>query len=291
MSNGKRALGKGLEALLGGGSDLSALERPLEQDGNLSRIPIEKIVRSPYQPRRQFDDVALEELADSIRSQGVVQPIVVRAVGDQYELVAGERRWRAAQRADLLELPALIRVLDDRAAAAIALIENIQRKDLNPLEEASALKRLQQDFSLTHAEVAETVGRSRAAVSNLLRLLDLHPDVKALLESGQLEMGHARALLALEGGDQVVIARHVVNRILSVRATEALVKERLDPVKRVVPRRPPVDPNIRKLEEELSELLGTQVGVRTATKGRGTVEIRYSSLIELDGILNKIRGM
>ncbi|MEM9601530.1 MAG: ParB/RepB/Spo0J family partition protein [Pseudomonadota bacterium] len=289
MSNGKRALGKGLEALLGGGSDLSALERPLERDGSLSTIPIEQITRSPYQPRRQFDDEALDELADSIRAQGLVQPIVVRAVGDRYELVAGERRWRAAQRAGLHDMPALVRTLDDRAAAAIALIENIQRKDLNPLEEASALKRLQQDFSLTHAEVAEAVGRSRAAVSNLLRLLDLHPEVKALVDSGRLEMGHARALLSLEGSDQLAVAQAVVERGLSVRATEALVKERLDPGKRPPARRAPDDPNIRKLAEELGERLGAPVEIRTASKGRGVVEIRYSSLVQLDGILGRIR--
>ncbi len=289
MSNGKRALGKGLEALLGGGADLKSLDRPLERDGTLSTLPIEHIKRSPYQPRRQFDDEALDELADSIRAQGLVQPIVVRAVGDHYELVAGERRWRAAQRAGLHEMPALVRTLDDRAAAAMALIENIQRKDLNPLEEASALKRLQQDFSLTHAEVAEAVGRSRAAVSNLLRLLDLHPDVKALVDEGRLEMGHARALLALDAGDQLTVANIIVARGLSVRATESLVKERLAPGKRVASRRPPDDPNIRRLAEELGEKLGAPVEIRTANKGRGVVEIRYSSLIELDGILNRIQ--
>ena len=226
----KRGLGRGLDALLGDSRSVAAVTEVSEEERRteLQALPIDRVHRGRYQPRRQFDPDALQELADSIAAQGLVQPVVVRPIGDGFELVAGERRWRAAQMAGLHEIPAVVRELDDQGAAAVALIENIQREDLNPLEEARAIARLVEEFSLTHQEVATTVGRSRAAVSNLLRLQELEEDVKQLVETGHLEMGHARALLGLKGDRQRALARQVERRGLTVRQTEALVRQELE---------------------------------------------------------------
>ena len=257
-------------------------------DGSLCKLPLDMIERGQYQPRVDMHQDSLQDLADSISAQGVVQPIVVRAVGEgRYEIIAGERRWRASQLAGLHEIPAVVREVDDRDAIAIALIENIQREDLNPLEEARALERLIKEFELTHEQAAEAVGRSRAAVSNLLRLLDLENSVKALVEQGELEMGHARALLALSGKKQLEAARQVINRGLTVRATEGLVKS----LQRPAPAKPPKaskDVNIQRLETDLSDTLGARVAVRQGRGGKGKLEISYNSLDELDGILAHI---
>jgi len=260
-------------------------------DGALRILPVEVIQRGRYQPRVDMHPESLQNLADSISEQGVVQPIVVRSIGDgRYEIIAGERRWRAAQQAGLHEIPAVIRDVEDRAAIAIALIENIQRENLNPLEEARALKRLIEEFEMTHEQAAQAVGRSRVAVSNLLRLLDLEDTVKGMVERRELEMGHARALLALSGVRQVEAARQVIARGLTVRATERLVQElqRTD-----VPHRPSArtsrDPDIQRLEARLSDRLGASVLIRHGTGGKGRLEIRYNSLDELDGILEHIK--
>ena len=232
---------------------------------------------------------SLQDLADSIAAQGVVQPIVVRTIGEnRYEIIAGERRWRAAQMAGLHEIPAVVREVDDRSAIAIALIENIQRENLNPLEEARALARLIDEFELTHEQAAAAVGRSRAAVSNLLRLLDLDDGVKPMLERGELEMGHARALLALSGARQIEAARQVIARGLSVRATEGLVRQlQQKPAPRAAAR--PKDPNVQRLEADLSDKLGASVALRQGKGGKGKLEISYNSLDELDGILEHIQ--
>lgn len=286
MATKKRGLGRGLDALLSGSV---ALEPDDGEPVTLRSLPVEQIRRGRYQPRERIDSQALTELADSIRAQGVVQPIVVRPVGDQsYEIIAGERRWRAAQMAELREVPCVIREVPDRAAMAIALIENIQREDLHTLEEARALERLKEEFSLTHQEVANAVGRSRAAVTNLLRLMELNQDVIALLEENRLEMGHARALLGLKGEDQSQAARQVVDRRLSVRQTEALVRKWSEhkPTERRPPRRP--DPDIERLRSDLSERLGTRVTIEDKG-GRGRLTINYHSLDQLDGILSRIK--
>lgn len=286
MATKKRGLGRGLDALLSGSV---ALEPDDGEPVTLRSLPVEQIRRGRYQPRERIDSQALTELADSIRAQGVVQPIVVRPVGDQsYEIIAGERRWRAAQMAELREVPCVVREVPDRAAMAIALIENIQREDLHTLEEARALERLKEEFSLTHQEVADAVGRSRVAVTNLLRLMELNQDVIALLEENRLEMGHARALLGLKGEDQSQAARHVVDRRLSVRQTEALVRKWSEhkPTERRPPRRP--DPDIERLRADLSERLGTRVTIEDKG-GRGRLTINYHSLDQLDGILSRIK--
>jgi ParB family chromosome partitioning protein len=229
----------------------------------------------------------LQELADSISSQGVVQPIVVRAAGDgSYEIVAGERRWRAAQIAGLDQVPAVIKHFDDQTAAAVSLIENIQRENLNPLEESVALQRLIDEFNMTHQQVADTVARSRAAVSNLLRLQDLNADVKELLENRSIEMGHARALLGVTGAVQSQLAKESAKKGLSVRETEQLVRKTLNPIKKAKPITK--DPDIKKLENDLSEKLGAAVNIHQKSKGKGRLEISYSSLDELDGILSHI---
>ncbi len=303
MATKKRALGKGLEALLGGGSDLNALEQPLQRaepqavpleqalnsGDSLREIPVDLIARCAFQPRRHFDESALKELADSIKSQGLIQPIVVRPKADGYELVAGERRWRAMQIAQLHTIKAIVRNLSDGEAAAHALIENIQRKDLNPIEEASALDRLLKEFGQTHAQVAESVGRSRAAVSNLLRLLELREEIKELLESEQLSMGHARALIPLDGAEQLTIAQRVIQDDLSVRATETLVKQRLTQGIEKTKSAVVIDPNIRDLAENLGQRLGAKVLIKQGQKGKGQVVISYDSLIQLDGILSHIK--
>jgi len=241
-----------------------------------------------YQPRQVFEPEALQELADSIRAQGVVQPIVVRPEGNHFELVAGERRWRAAQLAGLQKIPALIRELDSRSAAAIALIENIQREDLNPLEEAQAFLRLIEEFDLTHQQVAESVGRSRAAVSNLIRLLDLAEPVKQQVNKGLLDMGHARALLALIRHDQIEVAKLVIHRGLSVRETEQLVKKTLA-AQDTTPAKPAVlDPDIKRLEGKISEKLGAGVKIKSGKKGSGQLVISFHSSAELEGILEHL---
>jgi ParB family chromosome partitioning protein len=311
MAAKKRGLGRGLDALLGSASraapqssvesvtatppELKAVptaENAAEAavvDGTLLMLPVDIIERGRYQPRVDMHQESLQDLADSISAQGVVQPIVVRGIGEgRYEIIAGERRWRAAQLAGLHEIPAVVRDVEDRAVIAIALIENIQREDLNPLEEARALERLIREFEITHEQAAEAVGRSRAAVSNLLRLLDLEDAVKDMVEKGALEMGHARALLALRGTQQVEAARQVVTRGLTVRATEGLVKslQRPQPVKSAPVKK---DANIQHLETDLADKLGARVAIRQGRGGKGKLEISYNSLDELDGILEHIQ--
>ena len=288
MTTRKRKLNRGLDALLGSELTPSSGERETTAaDNELKQLPVEFLQRGKYQPRRDFDQEALQELADSIKAQGVMQPIVVRQIGNQrYEIVAGERRWRACQLAGLADIPALIRDISDEAAIAMALIENIQRENLNPIEEAMALRRLQSEFSLSQQEVATAVGKSRSVVANLLRLLSLESVVLEHLQSGALDTGHAKVLLALEGIQQIKAAKQVIDGRLSVRQTEALVKALLqtaDPVAEAV-----VDPNIARLSRELSEMLGTQVSIDDK-KGRGKIVIQYPSLDVLDGILRKIR--
>jgi len=288
----RRGLGRGLEALLGGPFGPEEEGRQAEEETvALRELPIEVIERGRYQPRTDMDPSALEDLAASIRAQGVVQPIVVRPLpgGDHYELIAGERRWRAAQMAGLDRIPAVVREVADQAAVAIALIENIQREDLNPIEEGRALNRLIEEFALTHQEAADAVGRSRATVSNLLRLLDLVPEVKTLLENGDLEMGHARALLALPAEDQIQASRLVVARGLSVRETERLVRRMLQQSAGPKATALASDPDTRRLQDDLSERLGAVVHIRHTARGKGKLVIQYNNLEELDGILAHIR--
>ncbi len=256
----KKRLGRGLGSLIGNIDEVTRVDDADRAEG-LVDLDIDRIQRGKYQPRQVFDQKTLEELADSIRAQGIVQPLVVRPEGSHYELVAGERRWRAAQLVGLQKVPVVIREIDAHAAAAIALIENIQREDLNPLEEATAFLRLIEEFDLTHQQVADSVGRSRATVSNFLRLLDLADEVKEQVNKGLLNMGHARALLALIRHDQIEIARVVVNRGLSVRETEALVKKTLSQQNKSRPKPAEVDPDVRRLENRLSEKLGAAVKI------------------------------
>ncbi|WP_312931594.1 ParB/RepB/Spo0J family partition protein [Pseudomonas sp.] len=290
MAVKKRGLGRGLDALLSGPS-VSALEEQAVQIDRreLQQLPVELIQRGKYQPRRDMDQQALEELAQSIRTHGVMQPIVVRPIGDKrFEIIAGERRWRATQLAGLDTVPAMVREVADEVAIAMALIENIQREDLNPLEEAMALQRLQQEFELTQQQVADAVGKSRVTVANLLRLIALPEAIKTMLAHGDLEMGHARALLGLEEQRQVEGARHVVARGLTVRQTEALVRQWLNgPTDPVEPS--PADPDITRLEQRLAERLGSAVQIRHGNKGKGQLVIRYNSLDELQGVLAHIR--
>lgn len=281
----KPALGRGLDILL------SSVRGDGEQadDTVLKKLPVERIRPGQYQPRTRMDPDALQELADSIKAQGLVQPVVVRKLGGgEYELIAGERRWRAAQLAGLHEIPAVVREIPDQAAAAMSLIENIQREDLNALEEAGALRRLIDDFGLTHQQTAEAIGRSRAAVTNLLRLLELQPETKALVDAGQLEMGHARALLALQGQQQVDMAQKVADRQLSVRETERLVKSLLDTDQKPATEFKP-SPDVLKLEQTLADTLGAKVAIRYNRTGKGKLVIEYNSLDELDGILGHIQ--
>ncbi|MCG6940924.1 MAG: ParB/RepB/Spo0J family partition protein [Thiohalocapsa sp.] len=297
----KRGLGRGLDALLGGAREPEPAEAgPAEAAEPLTRavpgdavlrLPLDCIDRGRYQPRREFDPDGLRELADSIASQGVLQPIVVRpVVGDRYEIVAGERRWRASQQAGLNDIPVVVREVNEQTALAIALIENIQREDLAPLEEAGALQRLQEEFGLTHQQVAEAVGKSRTTVTNLLRLQELGAETKSLLDAGRLEMGHARALLGLKGDTQTLAARQVVARGLSVRETERLVR-RLQGEEGGAPRNRSAaeDPDIRRLQDDLAERLGARVAIQHGSKGAGKLVIAYNSLDELDGILGHIR--
>jgi len=291
MAAKKKGLGRGLTALLGN-SDVEAMIEP-SNDHELRNIDVDLIERGPWQPREHFDEETLQELADSIATQGVVQPIVVRkkASSDgqhRYEIVAGERRWRASQKAGKSQIPAVIKSFDDQTAAAVSLIENIQRENLNPLEESTALKRLIDEFDMTHQQVADSVARSRASVSNLLRLQDLNPDVKTLLAMRDIEMGHARALLAIDGLEQSRVAKDVARKGLSVRETEALIRKISAPTKKS--KAPRKDPDITRLEERLTERLGAPVVVKQKAKGKGTLEISYSSLDVLDGILSKIEA-
>jgi len=298
MMQKKSSLGRGLDALMGGG-----YSRPLPEAaagappaGELARLPLERLQRGKYQPRTDMRTESLQELADSIRAQGVVQPIVVRPLDEhaapdvqRYEIIAGERRWRAAQLAGLTEIPAVVRRIPDEAAIAVALIENIQRENLNPLEESRALERLVSEFQLTHQQVAEAVGRSRAAVTNLLRLRELPPEVCALVESRELEMGHARALLALPGRrQQAEVGALVAKKGLSVRETEALVRRMVQPAK-AQGEAAPVDPDVRRLEQDLTERLGARVMIKHSSSGRGKLVVDYHSLDELDGILARIQ--
>ena len=293
----KRGLGRGLDALLAGAQDAKADTNTQTQqgsttessvDGTLRKIPVDLLQRGKYQPRRDMDQVALDELAESIRHQGVMQPIVVRPIeGDRYEIIAGERRWRATQLAGLDEIPAVVREVPDETAIALALIENIQREDLNPMEEAFALKRLQDEFELTQKEVAEAVGKSRTAVTNTLRLLNLTDEVKTMLEHGDLEMGHARCLLSLEPEKQRSVARTIAAKSLSVRQAEALAKKVLNNEES---ERPSVveankDKDIQSLQERLGEKVGVPVDILHGNNGKGKLVFRYNNLDELDGIL------
>ncbi|MEE8321052.1 MAG: ParB/RepB/Spo0J family partition protein [Gammaproteobacteria bacterium] len=286
MTAKKRGLGKGLDALLG-----SQTEVTLAGPDTQKTLPVDLIQRGQYQPRHDMEQTSLEDLASSIRAQGVVQPIVVRplAGSDRYEIIAGERRWRAAQMAGLHEIPAVVREVGDQDAMCMALIENIQREDLNSLEEAQALARLLKEFKMTHVAVAEAVGRSRSSVSNLLRLLDLNDEVKKFLDSGDLEMGHGRALLALPPDKQVKAAKTIIRRGLSVRATESLVKKLSAEAKNKKTAETKIDPDIRRLQDDLSQRLGAKVVIKQQSKGRGVLQINYHSLDELDGILKRIK--
>jgi len=291
MATKKHGLGRGLDALLGSAVPIrdhaapAAPSAPAEPPRDaLKSLPVDLIQRGKYQPRTHMDQQALQELADSIRVQGVIQPIVVRPLtAGGYEIIAGERRWRAAQLAGLQDIPAVVREVPDQAAIAMALIENIQREDLNALEEATALQRLIDEFDMTHQAAAEAVGRSRTAVSNLLRLLDLDNEVKQLVEHGKLEMGHARALLALTGAAQRDAAQRVVARGLSVRETEQLVRHLLQGKK--APAKKTIDPDVRRLQDDLCEKLGARVEIEYSAKGKGKLIIEYGNLEQLEGIL------
>ncbi|WP_308364638.1 MULTISPECIES: ParB/RepB/Spo0J family partition protein [unclassified Microbulbifer] len=291
MATRRKGLGRNLSHLISGEASQAIAMASGEGgaarvDGELRELPIEFLQRGRYQPRRDFPMESLLELADSIRAQGIMQPIVVRPIGEhKYEIIAGERRWRAAQLAELDRVPALVREVPDEAAIAMALIENIQREDLNPVEEAAALKRLQDEFQLTQQEVAEAVGKSRSAVTNLLRLLSLTEEVRTFLERGDLELGHAKTLLGLAGETQRSAARQVVDRGLTVRQTEALVRRLQQQAQNPAPAKPEEDPNIRRLVERLSEKVGVPVSIDHNDKGVGRLVLKYSSLDELDGIL------
>jgi ParB family chromosome partitioning protein len=293
MALHKRGLGRGLDALLG---NVSLKETATEtghsvaHDGGgeerpaLQTLPVEFLQRGKYQPRKDINPEKLQELADSIKAQGVIQPIVVRKIApDKFEIVAGERRWRASQLAGMQDVPVVIKEIDDRTAMAVALIENIQREDLNPLEEAEALRRLLDEFAMTHQQVADAVGKSRVTVTNLLRLLDLNPEVKKLLLSNQLEMGHARALLGLDAARQIAAAHKIVKEGLTVRAAERLVKDSQAEAKR--PKQKIIDKDTLRLQDELAAKLGAKVVIDHKQNGSGKLVIAYSSLDELDGLI------
>lgn len=280
-----KGLGRGLDALLAG-SDAKA-------DDELRNLPVERLKPGKYQPRTHMDQESLAELAASIKAQGVMQPILVRAVdstpgAERYEIVAGERRWRASQLAGLNEVPVLVRSIPDEQALAMALIENIQRENLNPLEEAQGLQRLIDEFGLTHQQAADAVGRSRPAATNLLRLLQLTATVQEMLMTGKLDMGHARALLPVAGAQQVALAQRIVQKGLSVREAERLVQQLLNPPK-TLPERV-IDRDLLRLQEELSDGLGASVAIRSNKKGAGKVTIDFSSLDQLDGLIFRLRG-
>jgi ParB family chromosome partitioning protein len=279
-----KGLGRGLDALLGGTDDQPAQE-------SLQTLAIERIRPGKYQPRTRMDDASLAELASSIREQGIMQPILVRPVdGARFEIIAGERRWRAAQRAGLTTVPALVKAVPDQSALALALIENIQREDLNPLEEAHGLQRLIDEFGLTHDAVAKAVGRSRSAVTNLLRLRELAKPVQEYLLSGQIDMGHARSLLSLAAGAQVAAAARVVAQGLSVRETERLAHRMAHPAKhKARSSARATDPDLARITNELADALGAKVAIEAGKGGAGRVVIAYSSLDQLDGILAKLK--
>ena len=293
MAAKKRGLGRGLDALLGGdsGGDIETAES-VSKNAGPSVLPVDIIERGRFQPRRDFNAESLQELADSIAAQGVVQPIVVRPLAEgRYEIIAGERRWRAAQQAGLSDIPVVVRDVPDKTAMAMGLIENIQREDLNPLEESTALQRLLSEFELTHQQIAQAVGKSRTTVTNLLRLLDLNEDVKSYIVEGSLEMGHARALLGLKGQIQSETAKKVATQGLSVRETEKLVR-RLQTGESSGGTAKPVrqeDPNIRNLESNLTDKLGAMVRIQQGGGGKGKLVISYNTLDELEGILDHIR--
>ena len=280
-----KGLGRGLESLLGRDEPSAPAPAPDRQ----SELKVEQLQSGKYQPRSFMDDTALNELASSIKAQGIMQPILVRPVpGGKFEIIAGERRWRAAKLAGLASVPVLVREVADNAALAMALIENIQREDLNPLEQAVGIQRLVAEFGATHDQAADMVGRSRSAVTNLLRLLGLAVPVRDLMQQGKLDMGHGRALLVLSGMQQLEAARTVISKSLSVRETEKLVGQLLrgnerNPAKRAV------DRDVLRLEEELAQKLGTKVQIKAATKGRGSLHIQYTSLLQLDAILTKLK--
>jgi len=277
----KRGLGRGLSELLG---DVSAPVPGKSQD--TQSLPIEFLQRGKYQPRKDMDPEKLKELSDSIAAQGIIQPIIVRKIdSEKYEIIAGERRWRAAQLAELQDVPVLIKDLDDRSVMAIALIENIQREDLNALEEAEALHRLQDEFELTHQQIATAVGKSRTTITNLLRLLELAGEVKGMLGKGLLEMGHARALLGLDEAKQVEIANKAVKQGLTVRAVEKLVREQHEDKPAVVKK---IDPDTLRLQRDLSERTGAKVEINHQSSGKGKLIFTYTSLEELEGIIKKI---
>ncbi len=281
----KRGLGRGLDALLGGAGEASVAST----EDELRILPIQQIVAGKYQPRRHWDDAALDELAASIKAQGLIQPIVVRALGaDRYELIAGERRWRAAQRAQLSELPALVKQVAEAAVPAMALIENIQREDLTPLEEADALKRLIDDFALTHQQAADAVGRSRASVSNLLRLTELPESIKQLLDQGKLEMGHARCLLTLAQSDAEALALQAARSGWSVRELEQAARRAQAANAGKTHKSSARDANVVDLERQLGERLATRVELAQGRGGRGKLVIHYHSNDELEGILGRI---
>ncbi|MBS1208488.1 MAG: spoOJ [Proteobacteria bacterium] len=279
-----KGLGRGLEALLGGDA--------LPSDtGNLTTLPVGDLQPGKYQPRTRMDAGSLEELAASIRAQGLMQPITVRPIaGGRHEIIAGERRWRAAQIAELTEVPVIIREIPDEAALAMSLIENIQREDLNPLEEATGIQRLIDEFGMTHQQAADAVGRSRPATSNLLRLLHLPKPVQELLMAGDIEMGHARSLLALAPADQILAANQVVAKRLSVRDTERLVNSQLKPKETSLKAKPAADRDVVRLQDELADKLGAVVAIKANKKGAGSLTIEFSSLDQLDGLIAKLQA-
>ncbi|CCE22027.1 ParB/RepB/Spo0J family partition protein [Methylotuvimicrobium alcaliphilum] len=281
MAVQKRGLGRGLDALLGDAPPAT------EKKNELQKLPIEWLQRGKFQPRKDIDPERIKELADSIKAQGIIQPIVLRKIGDErYEIVAGERRWRAAQLAGLQEVPVVVRDIDDKGAMAIALIENIQREDLNPLEEADALRRLLEEFELTHQQIADAIGKSRATVTNLLRLMELQPEVKQLLVDKQIEMGHARALLPLGRDLQIQAAQKIAKQSLSVRAVEKLIRDlQTEPLKNEPAE---VDRDTLRLQEELTSKLGAKVSINHKQNGSGKLVLAYSSLEQLDGIIEQL---
>ncbi len=286
----KRGLGKSLDALLAyrnAETEISMVASSSTAE-KLAQLSVHRIVRGQYQPRREMDEAALEELASSIRTQGIIQPLIVRPIGDQYEIIAGERRWRAAQLAGLTEVPVIIRHIPDDAAIAIALIENIQREDLNPIEEAMALQRLLEEFDMTHQQVAEAIGKSRATVTNLLRLLALPEEIKTQLARGLLEMGHARALLTLPAALKTEVATAILNRHLSVREAEHLVR-RLQSAEAATARKP-LAPHLVGIQEDLARQLKLPVAIQCNAKGKGKLVIHYRNLTELDSLLSQFQA-
>jgi ParB family chromosome partitioning protein len=303
MAVKKKGLGRGLDALLGAKAELKTIPETVviptvetgvaetaPKDGDLRQMPIEYLQRGKYQPRRDMSPEALEDLANSIKAQGVMQPIIIRPVGEQrYEIIAGERRWRASQIAGLDKVPVIIKDVGDDAAIAMALIENIQRENLNPIEEAFALQRLQLEFELTQQEVADAVGKSRTTVTNLLRLMSLKEDVRKLLENGDIEMGHARAILGLPQQHQSFAAKTVIAKGLTVRQTESLVRKMIEDQGKDQTIKHEPSNDIKNLEEELSSKIGSPIMIQHGAKGKGRVVIKYSSLDELDGLLAHLR--